>query len=170
VSDGTLRVGPPEPLARNELIQAGPPIDHGLAVAAHGRLVAASMTASSGILLVDPDRPSRRTWLSPHLNPGDVALSPDGRWAATGSWASPLYWRQVKVWDTATGAAVLQPDLGNARVAFSPDGRWLGVGGAGWYRFYRTGSWAPGAAIEHGDQDVRRPLAFHPRAPYRCIA
>ena len=57
---------------------------------------------------------------------------------------------------------MLQLALGNARVAFSPDGRWLGVGGASRYRFYRTGSSAPGAAVEHGEEEGRIPLVFHP--------
>ena len=81
----------------------------------------------------------------------------------------PLSSRQVKVWDAATGAPVLQLDLGNARVAFSPDGRWLGVGGAGRYRFYRTGSWAPSVAVEHGEEEGRMPLAFHPSSRVAAI-
>jgi serine/threonine protein kinase/WD40 repeat protein len=160
VSDGTLRVGPPEPLVRFDPI--GDYVPAGLAVAAHGRLVGATVSITR-VLLLDPDRPSRRTWLSLYAPVPNVALSPDGRWAATGAWAFPLSDRRVKVWDAAGGALVLQLDLRNAKgVAFSPDGRWLGVGGAGWYRFYRTGSWAAGAAVEHGDEEGRIPLAFHP--------
>jgi serine/threonine protein kinase/WD40 repeat protein len=166
VSDGTLRVGPPEPLAQLELI--GDYVPSGLAVAAHGRLVGASLS-DWGVLLLDPDRPSQRIWLSPHRWADDLAVSPDGRWAATGSWAFPLSDRHLKVWDAATGAPVLQLALGNARVAFSPDGRWLGVGGAGRYRFYRTGSWAPGAAVEHGEEEGRMPLVFHPSSRVAAI-
>ncbi len=166
VSEGTLRVGPPDPLARIELI--GDYVPGGLAVGAHGRLVGATLSYSK-VLLQDPDRPSRRIWLSPHLKVYDLAFSPDGRWAATGSWAIPLSSRHVKVWDAANGAPVLQLDVGNARVAFSPDGRWLGVGGAGRYRFYRTGSWAPGAAVEHGEEEGRMPLVFHPSSRIAAI-
>ena len=64
---------------------------------------------------------------------------------------------------------VAQLEVGNARVAFSPDGRWLGVGGAGRYRFYRTGSWAPGAEVEHGEEGGRMPLAFHPGSRVAAI-
>ena len=102
VSAGTLRVGPPEPLARGNSAVA----PSGLAVAAHGRLVGAGDSPFlSGVLLLDPDRPSRRIFLSPHRWINDLALSPDGRWAATGCWAWPLPSRQVKVWDASTGAA-----------------------------------------------------------------
>lgn len=166
VSEGTLRVGPPEPLARIELI--GDYVPGGLAVGARGRLVGATLSIS-GTVLMNPDRPSQRIWLSPHRWVYDLAFSPDGRWAATGSWAVPLSSRHVKVWDAAKGAPVLQLDVGNARVAFSPDGRWLGVGGAGRYRFYRTGSWAPGAAVEHGEEEGRMPLVFHPGSRVAAI-
>jgi serine/threonine protein kinase/WD40 repeat protein len=165
VSDSTLRVGPPEPLAQlaqplAQFAQSGDYVPSGLAVAAHGRLVGA-VVSLDGALLLDPDRPSQRIWLSPKMF-DDLAFSPDCRWAATGAWVFPLSLRYVKVWAATSGAPVLQLALGNARVAFSPDGRWLGVGGAGWYRFYRTGSWAPGAAVEHGDEEGRMPLVFHP--------
>jgi hypothetical protein len=98
-----------------------------------------------------------------------VAFSPDGRWAATGAWAFPLFYRNVNVWDATSGAPVLHLEVGNARVAFSPDGRWLGVGGAGRYRFYHTGSWAPGAAVEHGDEEGRMPVVFHPGSKIAAI-
>jgi serine/threonine protein kinase/WD40 repeat protein len=166
VSDDTLRVGPPEPLAR--FAGGGLNVPGGLAVTAHGRLVGAAMT-TSGVLLLDPDRPSQRIWLSPHGHVDDLAFSPDGRWAATGTWAFPLSERHVKVWGAASGSPVLQLDLGNARVAFSPDGRWLGVGGAGRYRFYHTGTWAPGAAVEHGEEEGRMPLVFHPRSRVAAV-
>src|SRR5262249_4398704 len=105
VSADTLRVGPPEPLARSEVLGDFLPV--GLAVAAHGRLVGARLLRS-GVLLLDPDRPSRRIWLSRDWWVQDLALSPDGRWGATGSWVYPLSSRQVKVWDAATSAPVLQ--------------------------------------------------------------
>jgi serine/threonine protein kinase/WD40 repeat protein len=167
VSDGTLRVGPPEPVAR-WFAERWDYVPCGLAVAAHGRLVGAALSLN-GVLLLDSDRPSRRTWLSPQGYVSDLAFSPDGRWAATGAWAFPLSQRHVRVWDGASGAPVLQLDLGNARVAFSPDGRWLGAGGAGWYRFFRTGSWAPGATVEHGDEEGRMPLVFHPGSRVAAI-
>ena len=157
-SGGVWRIGPAEPLAAIE--QAAGRMSFGLA--AGGRLVGAISVSPSGVLLLDPDRPRRRTWLLPHRGLFHLALSPDGRWAATGSRdvAPPI--RQVNVWDAATAKMVAQLPVGTARVAFSPDGRWLGVGGEARYRFFRTGSWTPGPEIPHGMEGGQRPLAFHP--------
>jgi WD40 repeat protein len=166
-SAGTLRVGPPEPLALPELPDRFVPA--GLAAAARGRLVGASSPFTGGALLLEPDRPSRRIWLAPHRRVWGIAISPDGRWAATGCSATAPASQQVKVWDAADGAPVVQLAVGNARVAFSPDGRWLGVGGAVRYRFYRTGSWAPGAEVEHGVEGGLMPLEFHPGSRVAAI-
>jgi serine/threonine protein kinase/WD40 repeat protein len=155
---GTWRLGPPEPLLLNEHWV----FPSGLDAAASGHVVGVSDPVRRGAVLLDPDRPSRRTWLVEHRRVFAVAISPDGRWAATGSQAAGPDGREVVVWDAADGEPAARLEAGNARVAFSPDGRWLGVGGAGRYRFYRTGSWAPGAAVEHGTEGGIAPVAFHP--------
>ena len=61
----------------------------------------------------------------------DLAISPDGRWAATGE--PGAYAGQPAGQGLGRGhrSLVAQLPVGNARVAFSPDGRWLGVGGDG---------------------------------------
>jgi WD40 repeat protein len=61
------------------------------------------------------------------LNPGSVALSPDGRWLVTGAlaWAQPRQIGVAEVWDVATGQAagwVLPAGTNVPRVAFTPDG------------------------------------------------
>ena len=63
----------------------------------------------------------------------------------------------------------MQLPLGNARVAFSPDSRWLGVGGKARYRFFRTGTWTPGAVIAHGEHAAEMPLAFHPSSRVAAV-
>jgi WD40 repeat protein len=163
-----LRLGPPEPLA---VPDQGPDFAFsGLAASASGRLVGVTLPRQGGAVLLDPDRPWRRTWLMPHQGAASLAISPDGRWAATTSrWGSPDG-RQLKIWDAATGKLLVQVTVGNAKVAFSPDGRWLGVGGAPWlgdgntarYRFFRTGSWTPGPEFDHGMENGIAPLAYHP--------
>jgi WD40 repeat protein len=156
-----LRIGPPEPLAPIEQ----PPlyVGTGLAADAGGHLVGTISWDQRVPLLLDPDRPRRRTWLlTPSAHIVSLAISPDGRWAATGGRYDDPSIRQVGVWDVAAARVVAQLPVGNAQVAFSPDGRWLGVGGAGRYRFYRAGSWAPVSEVEHGQVGGLRALAFHP--------
>jgi WD40 repeat protein len=62
------------------------------------------------------------------FEPGEVAISPDGRRVAT--WAYQARPHELKIWDAATGRLLrsLSPFTGytfNARLAFSPDGKWL---------------------------------------------
>ena len=68
----------------------------------------------------------------------------------------------VTVWDVASGRSRTLPgSLPGDDVAFSPDGRWLVVGGVGDYRFYRVGSWHPGAVLPRDAGDsTPGPLAF----------
>jgi eukaryotic-like serine/threonine-protein kinase len=65
------------------------------------------------------------------------ALSPDGRWAASGAWHNPT----VKLWDARTGGLVrtIQTEEMSS-VAFSPDQRWLVIGGKD-YQFLECGTW-----------------------------
>jgi WD40 repeat protein len=155
---GAWRLGPPEPLLLIEHRR----MPAGMDTAAAGHLVGVSDPLRRAAVLLDPDRPGRRTWLAEHAWVCSVALSPDGRRAATGSAAPGPDGRDVRVWGAADGAPATRLEVGSARVAFSPDGRWLGVGGAGGYRFYDTNSWAPGAEVEHGRVPASLPVAFHP--------
>ncbi len=155
------RIGPPEPLAAIDLPAEF--VNSGLAADAGGHLVGAISLNQRGPLLLDPDRPRRRTWLLPQWGVVvHLAISPDGRWAATGGRDESPYSREVHVWDVATARVVARLPVGHARVAFSPDGRWLGVGGSGRYQFFRTGSWTPGREVPHGHEGGLRPMAFHP--------
>ena len=162
-----LRIGPPEPLAA--LGDERGAVNRGLATSADGHVVGASSLFGRGSILLDPDHPWRRKLLIPHRNAADLAISPDGRWACSGSRGGADDRRQVKVWDASTGKLVVQLPLGPARVAFSPDSRWLGVGGEANYRFFRTGAWTPGPAIEHGEYVAGLPLTFHPSSTLAAV-
>jgi WD40 repeat protein len=75
-----------------------------------------------------------------------VAVSPDGRWVATGSFGSNDGFG-ARVWDARTGRPIKAlPVGGGCRLAFSPDGRWLLTTGGG-SRLWRTDSWEGGAAL-----------------------
>jgi serine/threonine protein kinase/WD40 repeat protein/tetratricopeptide (TPR) repeat protein len=159
VAGGAWRLGPPEPLLLPKEVAT---ILAGMDAAASGHVVGVSDPMRRGAVLLDPDRPARRTWLVQHRGVYAMAISPDGRWAATGSWHPGPDGRDVLIWDAADGAPAARLEAGNARVAFSPDGRWLGVGGVDRYRFYRVGSWSAVAEVEHGHAVGFAPLAFHP--------
>jgi serine/threonine protein kinase/WD40 repeat protein len=160
LGDATLRLGPPEPLAL--IGKDGYRLNTGLAVSADGRMIGASSILERGLVLFEPNRPWRRTLLTPHSGVSDVAISADGRWVSSGSKGDSADRRQVKVWEASTGKIAAQFPVGNARVAFSPDSRWLGVGGTSSYRFYRATSWTAGPVFECGDHISEMPLAFHP--------
>jgi len=87
-----------------------------------------------------------------------VALSPDGRWLATGVWQS----RGVKVWDVAGGKAVkeLHPERDITRVAFSPDGQRLLTSTNAEYQFWEVGTWKPHRTISHEAPGLAGPVAF----------
>ena len=132
---------------------------------ASGRLVGVSTDRRQGSLLLDLERPWRRTWLKPHAGVYDLAISPDGKWAATAAWEGGAGQEQVKVWDTATGL-ISKVIPGLSCVAFSPDGQWMGIDDRTCYRFFRIGTWAPVSKVDYEvdktpSQGTMR-IAFHP--------
>jgi WD40 repeat protein len=129
-----LRVGPPRALGL-------PGVDSQLSLTPDGRLLALANVDSA--LLVDPDRPDHPIPIGRQGDMRYVALSPDGRWLATGSHHEP----GVQVWDARNGkrAADLPCD-GWSEVAFSPDGQWLAAGHLN-CRIWSVGSWGEGPQI-----------------------
>jgi eukaryotic-like serine/threonine-protein kinase len=136
-----LRIGPPQQLglsARAPLLF--PWYDPEVTLSADGRTVAHSPIC--GQVLVFALENARRKLLveSPLLR--HLALSPDGRWLATGNWQG----RGINIWDAQTGRLAHELDLGQleegtAWPAFSPDGKWLLTGTFAEYRFWEVGSW-----------------------------
>jgi tetratricopeptide (TPR) repeat protein len=93
------------------------------------------------------DLDSQRTRrLGPQTDVRFGAVSPDGRWIATGSHWSDSPGAGAKIWDSRTGRLVSDlPDASGA-VQFSPDGRWLLTGGGG-PRLWRVGTWQRGSDL-----------------------
>ena len=124
-----------------------------------GRTLAVNDHDHSRILLVDtndphPARQHARALSTPFRSRKiSIAVSPDGRWAATGSWNDP----GVYVWDLPRHRfeRILPrgdtPADGSTLPAFSPDGRWLvvnsAVGVASGYYFWEVGTWKRGPYI-----------------------
>jgi hypothetical protein len=88
----------------------------------------------------------------------NCAISPDGRWVATGSHGdSPG--AGFKVWDATSGRQVAdRPAGGSCRVSFGPDGRWLMTTGGGRFRLWAVGSWRAGPVL--GDSRANWGHAF----------
>jgi WD40 repeat protein/Tfp pilus assembly protein PilF len=160
-----LRIGPPEPLAPSRNLHFGW-IAHGLASDASGRMVGILDWAPQGSLLLDPQRPWRRTWLAPQPWVYDLAISPDGKWAATATVEGSPVNKRVKIWDATTGQLRLEIP-GFSCAAFSPDGQFLGMNDLNSYRFLRTSAWTPICQFDHKKVEIRpneaaMRMAFHP--------
>ncbi len=79
------------------------------------------------------------TFLGPQPDTRHVAISPNGKYAATGSHSGD---EGVGVWDTETGRLLVRiPVGGMAWAAFSPNGEWLEVLGSRCRRLVKVGTW-----------------------------
>jgi WD40 repeat protein len=102
------------------------------------------------------DRPGRALRLEPHADVRFAAVSPDGRWVATGSHGGSA---QLKVWDAESGQLVRDlPAGGICDVGFSPDGKWLAATGRG-PLLWAVPSWQP------GPQFAEKPEGFFAFSP-----
>jgi serine/threonine protein kinase/WD40 repeat protein/Tfp pilus assembly protein PilF len=124
-----------------------------------GRTLAMLEKESSRVLLVDtqgpyPARARTASLSSPSSSrPISIAVSPDGRWAAAGSWID----RGIYVWDLPKRRLErILPGTESDRectclAAFSPDSRWLvscsGAGPASGYYFWKVGTWERGPFV-----------------------
>lgn len=140
----TIAVGPPFPL--------GPGSSHhmnGLATDGTGRrLVAVVDQMSWRIFELDELPMSLRQGSQPSLC--YPAISPDGRWLATGTFYDPP---SCRVWDLSKPQVPSREILAApASVAFSPDGNWLVTSTGMEHRFWKSGSWELGPVIpKHRD-------------------
>jgi WD40 repeat protein len=145
-SPGLLQVGPPQ-----TLLSAGAPTN--VSSSRDGRVIAAGLL-NQGTVVLRAERFGQPVPV-PGGNGRGVAVSPDGRFVATG-WHPDA---GIKVWEARTGklVRVLLPQQGRSCVQFSPDGRWL-AGGFGDLRLWSVDFWQEGLRI-NGVGDA---LSFSP--------
>jgi hypothetical protein len=95
------------------------------------------------------DAYANHSWrVGPQQDVRSCAVSPDGRWIASGSHALSRG-GGAKVWEMLPGHPRLVkelPVLGLCGVKFSPDGQWLLTSGGG-PRIWRVGDWEEGPAL-----------------------
>jgi WD40 repeat protein/Flp pilus assembly protein TadD len=109
-------------------------------------LVLANRSRGATVLYRDT---GRRVLLQPQEDVRSGVLSPDGRWAATGSFGA-IQGVGAKVWDAQSGKLVKELAVGPSGIAFSPDGRWLATYSGG-CRLWRVGTWEEGPKVGGGE-------------------
>jgi WD40 repeat protein len=148
---GRLHVGPPETLVDARIVL--PP-----GCSADGRVIALPGFNGGAVVLHWPE--NRRVSLGPREDVRHCAVSPDGRWVATGD-HSNLQGIGATVWDAASGQAVKDFPVGRGcKVGFSPDDRWLLTTGNR-FRLWNVGSWEEGPPLAQPDT-VGYHFAFSP--------
>jgi len=119
----------------------------------------AAIVGRDRVALLSLKQPDQQRVLGPHEGVASVALSPDGRWVATGTWRGA---GSVKVWDAISGNVVkeLVRESPSAAVAFSPDGKWLLTSDNAGFQVWESGTWRPGRRIPREDPGLSTPMAF----------
>jgi serine/threonine protein kinase/WD40 repeat protein len=143
-----LRVGPAERLS-------GPA--RRIALDGVGRRLAAADGRGGWVL--NPDDPAATVRRLGHPLASAAVLSPNGRWAATGSHKG----LGLRVWDADTGrplGAPLLPDEWGTQPVFSSDDRWLAAITPGVLCVWRTDTWELVQQV-HRSEDFTR-AAFSP--------
>jgi WD40 repeat protein len=114
---------------------------------------------SQAVVLMDMKTEEVRPLLLDNPRASTVAVSPDGRWAASGGWHAPA----TRIWDAHTGRMVKELKLGEATgVYFSPDSRRLVTSRPEEYCFWDVETWRPGLRIPRDQEPYPGPVAFTP--------
>jgi WD40 repeat protein/Tfp pilus assembly protein PilF/predicted Ser/Thr protein kinase len=146
----------------------------GLSADGTGRKVAVADAPRGRAVVLDRAAPAAPPAVLTHPGIWAVALSPDGRWAATATYGSSRETGEVRVWDAAAGRVVVPHLLlRRAQVGFSPDGRWLVTSDAKAYRFWAVGTWKErGWSVPCAGDNLygAGPVAFSPDGRLLAVA
>jgi WD40 repeat protein len=130
---GVLRVGPAGKLPVAGLLEE-------ISLDREGRILAVARLGKTngGASVVDSENLTEVCQVA-HASAVYVAVSPDGRWLATGGHDA----LGVKIWDAPSCRLVrdLIPNEHVSHVAFSPEGRWLVTRTATEFALWEVGSW-----------------------------
>jgi serine/threonine protein kinase/WD40 repeat protein len=129
-----------------------------IAVATRGQSLLLG-AGDGGVDLVSLAEPGRARRLGIHDGLWGVALSPDGRWAASVGEPDDT----VCVWDVARGTAVWRYPYGHdmwCGATFSPDGRWLVIGIRSDFVFLEVGSWEEKVRLPREPRSLSSSVAF----------
>ena len=97
----------------------------------------------------------------------NIAVSPDGRWAACGTWKGSDIWVADLTADTRA-RRLLHP--GDTNVEFSPDSHYLVISGVSNFRFLETGTWREAKVIPRDRSDPSAgEIAFALRADLAAL-
>ena len=97
----------------------------------------------------------------------NIAVSPDGRWAACGTWKGSDIWVADLTADTRA-RRLLHP--GDTNVEFSPDSHYLVISGVSNFRFLETGTWREAKVIPRDRSDPSAgEIAFAHRADLAAL-
>ena len=136
-----VRIGPAQPvLATAKSWQVG--------LRADGRTLGVVDRDQGQALLLDLEDKAPTVVLRHHPGIARIALSADGRWAATGTW----WGHGTRIWDTSSGKCVCELPgeamRDNVQIAFTGDDRWLVTGTRQHgYQLWQVGTWKPGTLL-----------------------
>ena len=140
-----------------------PAANAGFAQSRDGRVLVSAQF--QGALVLHADQPGKLIKLEPHDDVRHVAVSPDGRWVATGRWSYPggaKIWELTRIGESSTRGLTYKlvrdlPSGGGSLPVFSPDGRWLLTSGLADVRPIRR--WEVGTWVETPFQEPVEGLA-----------
>jgi WD40 repeat protein len=134
------------------------------AISSNEKLLAVASTQEVALLSLSEPKPPK--FLRGHTGASRLALSPDGKYVATGSATGGEVW----VWNCGTdGVEARLPVRGGACVAFTSDGKSLITGSAEEFRCWEVKSWKAGASHLRRD-DMPGSIAISPRGTAAAIA